>query len=273
MIFASNGLGPKWPNFQQFPRIAPTSRYSLIFKAPDNTVVKTGPLVCESEAVTMHLLKLRTSIPVPKVLETWTDAQTGHYCIRMEFIKGRLLEELYDSDEVDDGDALLLGSQLQGYLTELRQFRSDVIAAVGEMPCRDVFLPRNPLGSTYSDEAGFRGALNDFLWSRRQTVWAKTVIGFINDMAEPPESFSQKPFVMTHGELTPRNIKVARGGIVGILDWSQAGYYPVYWEYTKAHLFYNTQSGYYGDGIPNQMLPQRYSEHASVMKHAYDIIY
>ncbi len=38
-----------------------------------------------------------------------------------------------------------------------------------------------------------------------------------------------------HADLVPRNIIVRNGHIAAIIDWQFAGWYPEYWEYTKAH--------------------------------------
>lgn len=43
--------------------------------------------------------------------------------------------------------------------------------------------------------------------------------------------------VFTHADLNMRNILVdGNGRISGIVDWECAGWYPEYWEYTKAHF-------------------------------------
>lgn len=43
--------------------------------------------------------------------------------------------------------------------------------------------------------------------------------------------------VFTHADLNLRNILVdGNGKISGIVDWECAGWYPEYWEYTKAHF-------------------------------------
>lgn len=43
--------------------------------------------------------------------------------------------------------------------------------------------------------------------------------------------------VFTHGNLNPRNIMVdKRGNLTGIVDWECFGWFPEYWEYTKAHF-------------------------------------
>ncbi|KAK2590103.1 hypothetical protein QQS21_012221 [Conoideocrella luteorostrata] len=44
-----------------------------------------------------------------------------------------------------------------------------------------------------------------------------------------------------HADLCPRNIIVKGGRIVAILDWAFAGWYPEYWDFTRAH--YNLFSG------------------------------
>lgn len=38
-------------------------------------------------------------------------------------------------------------------------------------------------------------------------------------------------FVLTHGDLTPRNIMVEGNRITGIIDWDTAGFFPEYAEY------------------------------------------
>ncbi len=50
------------------------------------------------------------------------------------------------------------------------------------------------------------------------------------------------PTVFTHGDLSSLNILVRGDDVVGIIDWTTAGWYPSYWEYTSAcqvHLFYS----------------------------------
>lgn len=42
--------------------------------------------------------------------------------------------------------------------------------------------------------------------------------------------------VSTHGDLHLGNILVKDGKFSGIIDWENAGWYPEYWDYTKAHF-------------------------------------
>lgn len=41
-------------------------------------------------------------------------------------------------------------------------------------------------------------------------------------------------FVLTHGDLTPRNIMVQDGVVTGIIDWERSGFFPAYAEYAFA---------------------------------------
>ena len=39
----------------------------------------------------------------------------------------------------------------------------------------------------------------------------------------------------THTDLASRNVIVRGGDVAAIIDWAYAGWYPEYWEFTKAH--------------------------------------
>jgi hypothetical protein len=39
--------------------------------------------------------------------------------------------------------------------------------------------------------------------------------------------------VLTHCDLTPRNILIRDCQIAGLIDWEHGGWYPEYWEYVK----------------------------------------
>lgn len=50
-----------------------------------------------------------------------------------------------------------------------------------------------------------------------------------------------------HADLALRNLIERDGKIVAVVDWALAGWYPEYWEYTKAHYgLYNVPDWYAG---------------------------
>lgn len=44
----------------------------------------------------------------------------------------------------------------------------------------------------------------------------------------------QHHYFFTHADLHPSNILIDQGRLSAILDWECAGFFPEYWEYTKA---------------------------------------
>ena len=40
--------------------------------------------------------------------------------------------------------------------------------------------------------------------------------------------------VFTHGDIRPSNVIIRNGDLSGIIDWEMSGWYPEYWEFTKA---------------------------------------
>lgn len=56
---------------------------------------------------------------------------------------------------------------------------------------------------------------------------------------------SSGKFVLTHGDLSPRNIMVKDGKITGIVDWERSGFFPEYVEYAfamkRCHKFHSIE--------------------------------
>lgn len=78
--------------------------------------------------------------------------------------------------------------------------------------------------------------------------------------------------VLTHADLSPRNIIVNGDQVVGIIDWEMSGFYPEYWEYAKAMYHPNWQSRWIEDGLVDTILKPYYLEHA-VMLHMQEIVW
>lgn len=63
-----------------------------VYKVDGSTVVKTGDSVRFAEAEAMRLVREKTTIPVPKIYNAYTDSDSGHVRIVMEFIEGDCLQ-------------------------------------------------------------------------------------------------------------------------------------------------------------------------------------
>lgn len=42
--------------------------------------------------------------------------------------------------------------------------------------------------------------------------------------------------VFTHADLNMRNVLIQNGRLSGIVGWENSGWFPEYWDYTKAHF-------------------------------------
>ncbi|WYZ35555.1 hypothetical protein EsH8_X_000202 [Colletotrichum jinshuiense] len=85
---------------------------------------------------------------------------------------------------------------------------------------------------------------------------------------------SKNELVFTHGNLTADNIYVnpETGNIVAIANWSEAGYYPLYWEYVKARLSYNSEPNFVREGTVEKIMDPWWIELA-LMKPAQEMIF
>lgn len=172
-----------------------------------------------------------TSIPVPKPLDFVTmsgkgeDAGEGY--LLMSCIPGWPLYTCYEI--MSDDDVAQIKAQIQDYVAQMRAIPNStntdkpICNTLGE-PLRDHHIGAagadRPVGP-FVDEAAFN-----------------QVLRFPDDPGRKGHSI-----FFTHADLNPRNIivqqEVQQNGkygwrVSGIVDWETAGYYPEYWEYTKA---------------------------------------
>jgi thiamine kinase-like enzyme len=78
---------------------------------------------------------------------------------------------------------------------------------------------------------------------------------FLGSMFEDSEDYR---IVLSHGDLSPRNLMIHEGQLSGIIDWECGGWYPEYWEYIKA-----MSSSPWSTGWPymiNKVVLDRYRE-------------
>lgn len=173
-----------------------------------------------------------TSIPVPRSLDVVSkpideddefSSLTGAYLLSTR-VPGVPLSGC--QDVLSDRDYQEISLQLKDYLSQLRTIpmKTDEDSAICNTlgaACRDPRIhDRQPVGP-FPDEASFSQELK-----------------FSDDPARRGHKV-----VFTHADLNPRNILVDRvrlpdgtlgWRVSGIVDWETAGYYPEYWDYTKA---------------------------------------
>lgn len=73
-------------------------------------------------------------------------------------------------------------------------------------------------------------------------------------------SHNKHQIVFTHGDLRLQNVMVEDGNVSGILDWEFSGWYPEYWEFSKALYVWKWQNDWIEYLV--QILQPYYSEYA-----------
>ena len=197
-----------------------------------DTVVKYGIGDLGPEALAMAFIQKHTTIPVPKVLrcipDLWPENGTliGTSLV-LEKIDGRPLMKVWPALSSSQKSAIV--STIQGYVNQLRE-------ASAHYPRRHI---PGPMGQTAQQCHGaswvfgdkFHGPFNsseqfvDFLQQRSE----------ISETVKPGHQHGRldqsQPMVLTHGDLSMRNILLGVDGKVWLIDWGFSGFYPVWFEY------------------------------------------
>ncbi|KAI0843961.1 kinase-like domain-containing protein [Daldinia vernicosa] len=179
----------------------------------------------------LKLVRQHTSIPVPEPLDViveqgdTNDPFSGPIpYLLMKRVPGLPLSRC--QNVLSDRDIERIVNQLKDYVAQLRdiprltRLGMAICNTLGEA-CRDPRIQgANPVGP-FADEAAFSQMLR---------------------FSDEPARRGHK-IVFTHADLNPRNILVDQTvqsdgsigwNVTGIVDWETAGYYPEYWDYTKA---------------------------------------
>lgn len=175
----------------------------------------------------MHYVAEHTSVPIPKVLATHT--YQGRLYIEMEFIRGTGLDTLWIQDRLSATEKAALLTELQGYVSQLRKIevseQSLVASSSLTSGIRDSRIGPDAVGPISHD---------DFHAVLRGNLPLQDTAQVFGEAVAPVHSKQYRSY-FTHADLVPRNIIVRKGRIAAIIDWGFSGWYPEYWEFTKAH--------------------------------------
>ncbi|OTB15055.1 hypothetical protein K445DRAFT_318431 [Daldinia sp. EC12] len=181
-----------------------------------------------NEANALDMIRQHTTIPVPKVLDMVNDLSSPWPQAYLLTTRGpgSSLERCHDV--LLDKDIERIAAQLKDYIAQLRDIPRSVCSdtaicnTLGDA-CRDPrILSADPIGP-FADEVAFSQMLR-----------------FSDDPARRGHKI-----VFTHANIRPCNILVDQipqldgsmgWSVTGIVNWEFAGYYPEYWDYTKAMM-------------------------------------
>ncbi|KAG0159976.1 hypothetical protein PDIDSM_7503 [Penicillium digitatum] len=207
-----------------------------------------GPCTAPELAALKYVAE-HTSIPVPKVFNF------HHYdnslYIEMEYVRGMSLEAAWYHGRLTQDQKKDIITQVAGYISQLRGLkppREGIVASASFDEALDHRVGSYPFGPFTSHE-GF----HTYLRANVPIEDCNEVIG--PEVTECHTRHYRSCF--THADVAPGNIIVDNGKVSAIVDWQFGGWYPEYWEYTKAHYGQIDRPEWY-DGLENAM--ERYDE-------------
>lgn len=196
------------------------------FRVSWHRVIK-GP--CDPpEIEAMQYIASQTTIPVPRIYAVHTEKLAIY--IEMAYIPGDALSTVWDGLSSDDRNTIF--ADIKKYVSCLRELpppQQDVVCSASRNPAYDCRIGFQFFGPLTHDE--FHSLTRQHL--RMEDVKAG-VLG--PEVAATHTGRYQTCFA--HADLAPRNIIVRHGRVAAIIDWAFAGWYPEYWEFTKANYNY-----------------------------------
>lgn len=185
---------------------------------------------CETtELVALKYITEHTSVPLPKVLKV--HRYNNRLYIEMEYIRGIDLQAVWLGGHLSQDQKRHIMTEIADYVSQLRSLKplyEGIVGSADLAACLDHRLGPYTFGP-FAGHAEFHSFL------RRHVPIENCTRVFGSEVTNCHSRRYQSRF--THADLCPRNIIVDDNGRVSaIIDWEFGGWYPEYWEYTKAHF-------------------------------------
>ncbi|ESZ92545.1 kinase domain-containing protein [Sclerotinia borealis F-4128] len=222
-----------------------------IKRLPDGLVLKSGPSIRLAEAAAMDLAA-KHGLPVPKshgVCEP--DQENGRRLgwIKMDFVEGTALEDVWA--DLNKQEKLDICHQLRDILIKMRTIEPPTQGTINSCDNSSIKDGRNISdyqGGPFKNETEFNEFILDF--GARPPVALEQAIR--NRMPTGHRT------VLTHCDLSPRNIMVRDGKITGLIDWEDGGFFPEYWEYVKFFEAFTKHRDW--KDYSDEIMPQKYDD-------------
>ncbi|KAG6815170.1 hypothetical protein H0H87_004429, partial [Tephrocybe sp. NHM501043] len=184
-----------------------------VYKITPTLLVKS---LSPPEMASMCYLRRHTTIPIPQPryphLQSW---------MVMDFIEGAMLKDCWPS--LGLFMKLRVACTLRGYISQLRQLRSDVPGRLGDGIVRGPQFEEVEIGPFKSAKhfQHFCELIAQFAWNSLVRT---------RRPAQPPSPVSNDhkdhPLVFTHGDLNLTNLLLDNNGVLWVIDWAESGFYP-----------------------------------------------
>lgn len=212
-----------WIGQKRYGTIGDVPCHSGVLVSP--TRVIKGPCE-EAEVEALRFVAANTSIPVPKLFKT--HHRRGRLYIEMEHIPGEDLAAVWTTSLSAEQKRQIV-REIGGHVRALRALkppRETMVASADGKACFDSRLGQRPVGP-FQNHDDFNSFLRGYVpLDRCADAFGERV------MAQHTRKYRS---CFTHADLQLQNIIVREGKLVAIVDWRFAGWFPEYWEWTKAH--------------------------------------
>lgn len=200
----------------------------------------------QAESQSLRLVEQYTRIPAPRAIDVVQDSDSSFLLITglLGIGIGRRLHTMTDQQL----DAVV--QDLKAYIAELRQIRNKTNSGFQICNALGGGILDWRIGNSQREELRFQDEAEFNRYLTHDLPLDKDAWELIS------KSHSVKhDIVFTHADLNMRNILVDDNmKISGIVDWECAGWYPEYWEYSKAHFTVRYSARWIAD-VLDQIFP------------------
>lgn len=179
----------------------------------------------------MQLVSEQTDIRVPRVVQVVRDPELKETYLEMEYVDGLDLEEVWPTASWWRRFKILW--TLRRYVRQLRNikvFQPDVPG-----PIHPDGVPMACLPPDFSEDgAGPFKSYKElaFFFDTMRTITLVHIFPRVKDPTPFPLFDMTSPLVLTHADLHVRNVRIGADDTVWLLDWTNAGMFPLYYEYS-----------------------------------------
>ncbi|CAG8058019.1 unnamed protein product [Penicillium nalgiovense] len=191
---------------------------TTVVRLSETLIMKGGGSVMASEAEMLRLIASRTTIRAPRVYRSFQvkdDTQyfgtTGY--IVMDFIPGQPLDECWNGLSRDNQGKI--AAQVAEMIQEMQSIELLQPGPTGGGPCRGPFFTDYSAGP-FTDAA-------------EMEAWFNHKLDICKSVHQAPKDiplFHLTKFVLTHHDISPRNLILDQDEQVWLIDWAYSGAYP-----------------------------------------------
>lgn len=223
----------------QSPR---SKHFAGIVLLSDQFLAKIYMPDCFADTIKTIELAQSLGIRIPKIIRSIQSSDREFLIV--ERIQGWTIEDAWP--RLSWYASLCLALQLRRFVSLMRLITSDTAGSIVTGNCRSFWLDDRfglPARATVGYVMDFLAFWTDFRSIRHE--YKKSTHDHV--VLKGSSALRAKRFVLTHHDLTPRNIMVDKLGDAWLLDWDFAGCYPIYFEYALMSNFKIPESlGYSG---------------------------